>query len=178
MSDQDQGDEGPGRRRFLTVLSVAGSAAIGGLLAVPGAAYVMDPLLRRRGAAGGWLDVGSVDSVREDAPVMLPVIGDLEDAWTRAPRQVLGNVYVQKRGDDLLVLTAECPHLGCKIAYDEGRSRFACPCHESAFGLDGEVRGGPSPRGMDELEHRIRDGRIEVRFVRYRSQTSDQTPVG
>jgi menaquinol-cytochrome c reductase iron-sulfur subunit len=156
-----------------------GGAAVAALLAVPGIATVLDPILRPRRGAGDFLPVGDASMLRDDRPVALPVIGELVDAWTRAPERQLGTVWIQKReGGELFAMTAECPHLGCKIGYRENDEKFFCPCHESAFGRDGSVEGGPSPRKMDELEARVRDGIVEVRFKRYRTGTEDQNEIG
>jgi menaquinol-cytochrome c reductase iron-sulfur subunit len=73
---------------------------------------------------------------------------------------------------------AECPHLGCKVGFDQAKTCFACPCHDSAFTLEGEVQGGPSPRGMDPLETRVVDGHVEVRFLRYRAQIKERIEIG
>jgi menaquinol-cytochrome c reductase iron-sulfur subunit len=59
-----------------------------------------------------------------------------------------------------------CPHLGCGV--DVARDGFACPCHGSAFDLEGHVRGGPAPRGLDPLEVRITEGDERAVLVRYR----------
>ena len=170
-----------GRRGFMGAMVVLGSAAIAGILAVPGVGYVLDPILRRTGSGSrGWRRVGDLASVPGDAPVAIPIIGELRDAWTRSPRQKLGTVYLRRKDDrTVLALTAECPHLGCSIGFDRTRNRFQCPCHESAFDLEGRKLAGPSPRAMDELESRVTaDGKVEVRFVRYRTQKSDKVEMG
>ena len=40
-------------------------------------------------------------------------------------------------------VNARCTHLGCTVAWQ--RDRFQCPCHESAFALDGRVLPGDGP---------------------------------
>lgn len=167
------------RRVFLRVLVGLGGAAVGGLLAVPGARYLADPLRRSVGAGGRWLEVGDLDAMPKDHPVSLPVIGEQVDAWTRAKDVPLGVVWIRRgEGDEVLAWNAECPHLGCKVGYDRGRSQFACPCHESAFSAAGERIEGPSPRSLDALETRVRDGKVEVRFARFRAQTAERVEIG
>ena len=85
------------RRRFLTVLVGVGSAAIGGLVALPGATYVIDPLLRESGEKGRWLRVAKLESIGEGHPVSVPVIGEQVDGWTRSPQVRLGMVWLQRR---------------------------------------------------------------------------------
>jgi Rieske Fe-S protein len=96
----------------------------------------------------------------------------------RTPNVRLGVVWLRKKGERVQALSAECPHLGCKVGYDRERKRFACPCHESAFSQDGERLAGPSPRALDPLETRIVDEHIEVRFVRFRAQVKERVEVG
>jgi Rieske Fe-S protein len=171
-------DASKSRRSFLVLLAGLGSAAIGLVVAVPGVTYVLDPLLRGAGRKGRWVKLGSVESISEDHPVAVPVVGEQVDAWTRAPNVRLGMVWLRKKGEKVTALNAECPHLGCKVGYDPERKRFACPCHESAFTPDGEVLGGPAPRPLDPLETRVVDGQVEVRFVRFRAQVKDRVEVG
>ena len=65
-------DEGSGRRGFLTGVIAAGSAVLGAVVAIPGAAYVLDPLQRAR-RKGGWHRVAGLNAVAEDHPVSFPV---------------------------------------------------------------------------------------------------------
>lgn len=156
-----------------------GGVAIGALLAVPGVAYVIDPLVRRRPRSDQWREIGDAELLRDDRPVSLPIIGERVDAWTRAPEQRLGTVWLRRHEDGTLTaFTAECPHLGCRIGYDDESEKFSCPCHDSSFGLDGSVLDGPSPRDMDRLEARVRDGKIEVRFRKFRTAVPEQKEIG
>ena len=166
------------RRDFFTWLVVAGSAAIGALLALPGASYVLDPVLRSTGKKGRWIRVAELGTLSKDHPISAAVVGEQVDAWTKAPAVRLGTVWLRVMQDEKVAAwNAECPHLGCKVAFNAEQSHFGCPCHDSAFGMDGEVMGGPAPRGMDPLEARVQDGHVEVRFVRYRAQIKERIEV-
>lgn len=59
--------------------------------------------------------------------------------------------YLTKIDDDIVALSQRCPHLGCRVAWCEPSGEFECACHGSTFNRAGEVRGGPSPRGMDRF---------------------------
>jgi len=162
----------------LALLTAVGGAAVGLVLAVPGAAYVIDPLMRGAAKKGRWVKLASLQSLGEDHPVAVPVVGQQVDAWTKADNVRLGMVWLRKKGDKVTALNAECPHLGCKVGYDAERKRFACPCHESAFSEEGARLAGPSPRALDPLETRVVDGQVEVRFVRFRAQVEERVEVG
>jgi Rieske Fe-S protein len=168
----------PGRRRILkVVVGVTGTAIAA--TAAPGLGYVLDPILRRTTRAADFIEVGEEAALRADKPVMLPVIGEKRDAWTRARRVELGSVWLHRpEGGDVSCLSAECPHLGCKIAFSEPDHAYTCPCHESLFGLDGAVTAGPSPRPMDPIEVKIEDGKILVQFKRYRTGLEDRVEIG
>jgi len=168
-----------GRRDFFTWILGVGSAAIGALLAVPGASYVLDPVLRGSSKKGRWIRVAELSSLSKEHPVTAPVVGEQVDAWTKSPDVRLGTVWLRVVNDDKVVAyNAECPHLGCKIGFDQSKAKFGCPCHDSSFGLDGAVLGGPAPRGMDELETRVENGHVEVRYVRFRAQIKERIEVG
>lgn len=168
-----------GRRTVLGGLIAVGGLAIGAVLGLPGVAYVLDPLLRRRDSRGGFRKVAELSRLSKEHPVAVPVIGEQTDAWTRAPERKLGTVWLRLVDDNKVeALNAECPHLGCKVGYDPEQKHFACPCHESAFALDGARKGGPAPRAMDALETRVVDGSVEVRFVRFRAQVKERIEIG
>lgn len=174
MSEQPKA----GRRSFLAALATLGAVAVGAILAVPGVAYLVDPLVRRRKGEGNWYPVGPVTAIPDDRPVALPVVGEQIDAWTRAPAQRLGTVWVQKKaGGQLQTFSAECTHLGCRIGYDEERERFNCPCHDAVFSKTGEVLQGPPPRGMDPIDTRVVDGIVEVQFKRFRTQKKERIEI-
>jgi Rieske Fe-S protein len=148
------------------------------VLTIPAVGYVLDPVLRGAGKKGRWVKIADLEGLPEEHPVALPVEGEQTDAWTRADNVRLGMVWIRKKGDRVIALNAECPHLGCKVGYDAQRKQFACPCHESAFTAQGEVLGGPAPRSLDPLQTRIVDGKVEVRFVRFRAQVEERVEIG
>ena len=41
-----------------------------------------------------------------------------------------------------------CPHLGCKLLYNEVEDTFDCPCHGSRFDNDGKCINGPSNKDI------------------------------
>jgi len=57
-------------------------------------------------------------------------------------------VYLRRRGNEVIALSAECTHLGCNVHYQDKQKRFACPCHKGTYDLDGNVLGGPPPQPL------------------------------
>jgi menaquinol-cytochrome c reductase iron-sulfur subunit len=84
---------------------------------------------------------------------------------------------VLERDGALHAFSTVCPHLGCAVDYDPAAGKFKCPCHRSAFGLDGSVEAGPSPRPLDALEVKEEDGLVAIRLVRYRQGIAQKEPV-
>ena len=48
-----------------------------------------------------------------------------------------------------LALSRKCTHLGCTVPWVAKESRFACPCHGSAFDITGDIIESPAPRALD-----------------------------
>jgi menaquinol-cytochrome c reductase iron-sulfur subunit len=158
------------RRNFLIKLA---ATVIGGIAAVfPFAVGLFtfgDPLRRRAAAEGdGYIRVASLDALPDDGvPRQFAVIADRTDAWNRFPDEPIGAIYLRRKrgGKEIDAFNAICPHAGCFVAYAGERNVFQCPCHNSAFQLDGEIiQPSPSPRAMDKLECKIDkvDGREEI----------------
>lgn len=74
-----------------------------------------------------------------------------------------GSFYLVRLEDGgFLALASRCTHLGCAVAWDAARGRFACPCHGSTFDLRGDVAAAPAPRPLDLLEVSVNGGRVRV----------------
>lgn len=167
MSDSKQS-----RRRFLEIATLAMGGAIGAVLTVPIVRYVLFPVRRNIVAdAGEPLDVIAADKLKPGAPpirVQLTASG-VRNAWAVADDVALGAAWIRKTEDGKLeALSSTCPHLGCAVAYDQQGSVFKCPCHKSAFAVDGKKLSGPSKRGLDPLPVIEEKGRVKVTFVRFR----------
>jgi quinol---cytochrome c reductase iron-sulfur subunit, bacillus type len=165
------------RRGALRVLVTLGGLAYAGALAVPAAAFVAGPGEAGSGTAR-WIRVGRLADLPPGAPQRLQVVGDERDAFTVSRDERLGSVWVTREGDGARALSATCPHLGCAVDLRADKQGFGCPCHTSQFGLGGEVKSGPSPRGMDPLAARVVDGWVEVDFRRFRQGVADRREVG
>jgi nitrite reductase/ring-hydroxylating ferredoxin subunit len=75
---------------------------------------------------------------------------------------------VVNRGGTIAALSGVCTHLGCLLQLNAAARRLDCPCHNAAFGFDGNVLFKHMPDTLPPLprmESRIRDGRIEVLTV-------------
>lgn len=173
------------RREFHRIGTVLIGAAMSLVLAVPGMAYILSPVLRDRRKskeAVGFQPLARLHDLEKLRPKLFPVIAERRDAWVVYPREPVGSVWLIRQPDDsVLALSAECPHLGCAVGLGaEGRS-FFCPCHTSTFELDGRKANDVPPRGMDALEVEVSKGAdpvVSVRFQRFRIGTEEKKALG
>ena len=176
------------RRSFFTR---AAAVIVGGLVALfPFAVSIgvlFDPLRRKQGDGGAdFVRIGPLDLLPADGvPRQFALSADVVDAWTRVNGRRVGSVFLRRMQSDdgptVVALSSVCPHLGCAVDYAAGADRFECPCHESAFGKDGEKLFGPSLRGLDPLAVKIVDNHgqpeIWVELKRYRTGVAERVPV-
>ena len=172
----------PDRRKFLKVSTCALGAGAGLALVIPTLRLIAAP-----GSAttvtgpSEPLDLGLLSRFRFGAePMKVEVIAPIvKDAWTAAHNVVLGAAYLMKTpGSDIpTALSAVCPHLGCAIGWDGTAKNYLCPCHDSTFGIDGARKTGPAERGLDPLPVAVKEGRLQLTWVRYRAGGSSREPV-
>ncbi len=189
------------RSAVVHLLTAAVSFVIVGIPSAIAGLFFLDPLLRKRGvrAAGGTataaarkdeagfirLSVSGAVLPHDGTPVLVTVQDDIEDAWNYFRDVPVGSVWLRKSADGrITALHSVCPHLGCSVNYRQSAGDFYCPCHTSAFALDGQKTNQIPPRNMDSLEVSIRtDGRedpagaeIWVKFQNFRKGVSEKTP--
>ena len=166
------------RRGFLKTATVFLGGAIGAVLAVPIVRYVIFPVGRKIVIAGD-IPVPVVDeaAVKPGAPPLRVQIRAPEqrDAWSKVTDVPLGAAWLS-RGDDgkVRALSATCPHLGCAVDFDPQVGHFRCPCHTSAFGADGKRISGPAKRDMDPLDCSVEEGKVLVRFARFKQDVAER----
>ena len=91
-------------------------------------------------------------------------------------------VLIRLAPDRLVAYGQKCPHLACAINLSPDGKTFFCPCHTSAFALDGERINRVPPRGMDPLDVEPfdptdPDAVVRVRFRRFRTMTEERIPL-
>jgi cytochrome b6-f complex iron-sulfur subunit len=74
-----------------------------------------------------------------------------------------GRFYLARLLDGgFIALSLRCTHLGCSINWEEDKNRFICPCHSSAFYINGEVQNPPAPSALDYFPILIENGIVKV----------------
>jgi Rieske Fe-S protein len=173
----------PGRRRFLKLATCAVGGGIGLVVAVPAVKYLLDPVGRRVVSTGVEpIDVIGVDDLEVGAkPTKVTVVArSVRDSWSTSTDVPLGAVWLTRTGDATVrAFSSVCPHLGCAVGFDANIGHYKCPCHDSAFDVDGHRISGPTERGLDELQADVdKDSRrVLVTWVRYRQGGSEKVPT-
>jgi menaquinol-cytochrome c reductase iron-sulfur subunit len=156
-----------GRRNFLARISVVIGALLALLPLAAGVCSFLDPLTRRRpfplryrgsrGAREGFFRVTPLDALPIGGPPRrFPVVADRIDGWNFIPQQPIGAVFLERLDEkSVRAFQATCPHAGCSVSYQN--AAYHCPCHNSAFRLDGSKlnqpgKENPSPRNLDSLD--------------------------
>jgi hypothetical protein len=139
MSDWAEGNghrelprPGTGRRRSLITLMVL-------LVALP-VTFVVSSLL-----GPGWGPVISVERLEREGIIYVPA----------------ALVFVVSTENGPVALSARSPHLGHRLLFCRSAQYFQGR-HGESFDRDGTHAHGPSPRDLDRLGVRVRDGLVEV----------------
>ena len=155
------------RRSFLGVLLGFGAAVVGAALSIPLLRFALHPLLTTT-TRTDWSDVGKLEEFESlTAPVKKLITVEQRDGW----RKIISEkaIYVLPAKDGVMrILSPVCPHLGCSIPWVEAKQQFICPCHTAIFAVDGALISGPSPRPMDDLESKVEEGVLKVRYQYFR----------
>ncbi len=139
MSDVESSEPsvGQSRRSFLSYAAMVGGllASFGGVVLV--AARYIYP---RRG----------VLRVRE---IFLAPVSDIPPGKSRVyALPTGGRALVTNTGADVVALSNICPHLGCKVHWEEEKRHFFCPCHGGVFDPEGKATAGPPADEKTDLQ--------------------------
>ncbi len=172
------------RREIYRVGTLALGGLMGLMLAVPGVAYVMTPIFRKKDQGGGLQTLARLSQLTEGVPQSFAVIDERQDAWVKYPREPIGSVWLIRRpagsNPEVVAFSTKCPHLGCAVGLAGDGKSFLCPCHNSNFTFAGVRLNDVPPRPMDELEVTISqdpDPEVRVKFQRFWTVIKEKKPL-
>lgn len=145
MAEMTQHQDDMSRRSFLQVAW----AATGALTLAASGGLALNFFAPRvvAGEFGGVFDLGPVDDFPPGS--VTPITN--------------GRFYLVRQADGgFVALYQKCTHLGCAVPWEPEAGQFVCPCHASAFEIDGEVINPPAPRPLDRFPVIISDGVVSV----------------
>jgi len=144
--------QGSTRRHFYVAAIYGMWAAISAALGIPAFVYLFFPPKLRKQEQ--FVEVGDISKLAVNSPVEMTYRRNRVDGWKVTSEK--STAWVVKRPDNSVVAFGpQCTHLGCAYHWDESRSDFLCPCHNSIFAIDGKVVSGPAPRPLDRYETKI-----------------------
>jgi menaquinol-cytochrome c reductase iron-sulfur subunit len=145
------------RRTFSVVAIHAIWAAIVAALGVPAAFYLLIPARIRR--KNEWVEAGDVAQLVPESPVEVTFRRNRVDGWRVISEKSTAWV-VKFPNNDVVAYAPQCTHLGCAYHWDQNKTKFVCPCHNSVFSVDGKVQSGPAPRPLDRFRTKIEGNKL------------------
>ena len=158
-------------RRSFFVGAVHGLwALMAAALGAPAIAYLLLPAKIRRGSE--WIEAGSIRGLMPNVPTEITFRRNRVDGWRVTSEK--STAWVVKVSDtNVIAFAPQCTHLGCVYHWEQNQAEFVCPCHNSLFSIDGEVKGGPAPRPLDRYQTKVEAGQLLLGPV----QPSPSQPV-
>jgi len=136
------------RRDFLTWIA-GGSMAVTGLFSLRTVLMVIFPPAR------------SIEGKTKVGPMPVATVADLKPGVPKIVEYGDDFVFVVKLdATKIIALNAACPHVACKLHFNEQSKEYDCPCHASSFAIDGKKLGGPAPRDMIPATFEVESGQV------------------
>jgi Rieske Fe-S protein len=87
-----------------------------------------------------WMLVGVADELEPGASIPFTSPTGVQVVITRRAESV---PVALPPAEDFLALSSVCPHLGCRVHWEQQNDRYFCPCHNGTFDPLGNPTGGP-----------------------------------
>jgi menaquinol-cytochrome c reductase iron-sulfur subunit len=114
-----------------------------------------------RNGGNSWIEVGDISVLKPGVPREISYQRVRTDAWRQVSEKT--SVWVMKGSDGTVTAySPKCTHLGCAYHWDDLKTEFICPCHNSTFAQDGKVTGGPAPRPLDRYETQVHESKLFI----------------
>jgi len=158
------------RRSFFKLALGALASLIGIVTGIPLLRSTMHSAISQE---SGWSKVTELETLPMNRPekIRFPTLS--QDAYLHGT--TVRSVWViRDPAEGVTVFSPVCTHLGCYYSWNGVAGRFECPCHASVFSISGEVLGGPAPRPLDTLPHKIENGVLFVRWEEFKSGLSEK----
>jgi menaquinol-cytochrome c reductase iron-sulfur subunit len=145
------------RRRFYLSFIYGLWGVISAALAAPAVAYLLlPPVLRKKQE---FVEAGNIARLPPKQPVEMIFRQTRTDGWKVTSEKRTAWV-VNLPGEGVVAFGPHCTHLGCAYHWEAARGQFFCPCHSSAFSVEGKVLSGPAPRPLDRYETKVDNQRL------------------
>jgi menaquinol-cytochrome c reductase iron-sulfur subunit len=154
------------RRDFIKGAAIMIGGAIGALIGLPSAAFLLSPAVEAA-EAEGWVSLGALDQYAPGTPTLFEFTRTRVNGWERTA--ISYGAYVLREGDSVFhVYSNVCTHLGCRVRWRPELRHYVSPCHDGHFEMDGTVVSGPPPRPLDEFKTLIQEGQLYIEVPAFR----------
>lgn len=148
------------RRDFMKMAILSIGGLIGAAIGLPAIAYVVGPALQQN--ISEWIRLGSAGKVELNTPTLFKTTIEKQTGWINTEEEF--SVYaLTTNGQEFVVMSNVCTHLGCRVRWIAEKDGFYCPCHNGVFAKDGSVVSGPPPHALDRFEVKVEDGVLFVK---------------
>lgn len=107
--------------------------------------------------AGGWPIVRFI--TWQERRVRMVVFATHE----QRPFQAKDGAILVPKDDSLQALSTKCTHLGCSVEYEQTRDELICPCHKSAYNVQGNRLRGPARSDLPVLQTvKLESGELQI----------------
>lgn len=135
MSKADQKNLGTRRDWLISRIMGMGLLLSYGLLGVIGLFFLLPTRLKPKTRL---LYAGKVDQYK---------VGVVQSFYDLQGTPVL----IRRDQSGFQAFSSVCPHLGCRILWEEENQRFFCPCHKGVFNPRGKALSGPPADGGQNM---------------------------
>jgi|SRR5215469_10577532 len=163
------GDSATTRRGFYSVAIYGLWAIITAALGLPALVYLLVPPKMRR--QNEWVEAGDISQLTTGTPVEMSFRRNRVDGWKVTSEKTTAWV-VKMPNNQIVAYSPGCTHLGCAYHWDQEKTEFVCPCHNSVFALDGKVVDGPAPRPLDRYVTKVQGKDLLLGPVRRSDQSA------
>lgn len=148
--------EGRSRRGFILGALYAIPLLIGGTMAASVGNYLFG---RQTTPKDNWADAGDVSDIQGGTPCQVRFERVVVDGWKIRNEESSAWIVLDKQRQ-VTAFSPLCTHLGCAYRWQAEKKLFTCPCHGSAFNVQGDVVAGPASRPLDRYSTKLEDNRL------------------
>ncbi len=146
-----------GRRRFLSMVSIAAGAVGATIVAIPSVWF----LLGLRTPPNVWRTVGKADDFPVGSTSHVAFVDPSPLPWAGVTASTAA--WLRRNSDtEFIAFSVNCTHLGCPVRWLSEADLFMCPCHGGVFYANGRVASGPPGRPLSRYTVRVENGMVRI----------------
>jgi menaquinol-cytochrome c reductase iron-sulfur subunit len=150
----------PSRRNFQGYAISALGALAAGIVGLPVVSYLFaKPKIQDD--SQDWAEIADLSQMEIGRPAEVVYPRDRKDGWRTVKEKATAWIVKTDR-NTAVAFSPACTHLGCAYHWESQKKSFVCPCHDSAFSIEGAVLAGPAPRALDRYPVKVEQGKVLI----------------